>query len=147
MTREGSAARNPTGNTVPKTSGNSPKISPGRRRPTTRATPSVSLTGSIRPSSTAKQGTVIALVRRILSWHQTDICGRQRKTLALSLLESGKDADSANFLWRHHIPHPPRETMRAVEPRAAIEAVSAVIQSSITSREAQSPPSPPDLAY
>ena len=29
MTREGSAARKPTGNTVPRTIGTSPKISPG----------------------------------------------------------------------------------------------------------------------
>src|SRR5919197_4073761 len=54
MTRVGSAARNPTGKTVPRTIGTSPKMSPGCRSPTTRSIPSTDLTGSIRPSSTAK---------------------------------------------------------------------------------------------
>src|SRR3954447_23160012 len=53
MTREGSAARKPTGNTVPRTIGTSPKISPGLRTPTTRSIPSICWTGSIRPSRTA----------------------------------------------------------------------------------------------
>ena len=53
MTRDGSAARKPTGKTVPSVIGTSPKMSPGLRTPTTRAMPSACLTGSIRPSSTA----------------------------------------------------------------------------------------------
>ena len=55
MTRDFSAARNPTGNTVPSVIGTSPKMSPGRRSPTTRSIPSTSLTASMRPSSTAKR--------------------------------------------------------------------------------------------
>src|SRR5436190_9021188 len=54
MTRETSAARKPTGNTVPRAIGTSPNMSPGRRSPTTRSIPSTNLTASIRPSSTAK---------------------------------------------------------------------------------------------
>ena len=54
MTRDGSAARKPTGKTVPSVIGTSPKMSPGLRTPTTRAMPSLCLTGSILPSSTAK---------------------------------------------------------------------------------------------
>ena len=54
MMRDFSAARKPTGNTVPSAIGTSPKMSPGRRSPTTRSIPSTSLTGSMRPSSTAK---------------------------------------------------------------------------------------------
>src|SRR5215210_5386969 len=54
MIRDFSAARNPTGNTVPSTIGTSPKSSPGPRSPTTRPIPSTSLTASMRPSSTAK---------------------------------------------------------------------------------------------
>src|SRR5438067_9219768 len=54
MTRDFSAARNPTGNTVPSVIGTSPNMSPRRRSPTTRSIPSTNLTASIRPSSTAK---------------------------------------------------------------------------------------------
>src|SRR3954447_10185832 len=54
MTRDRSAGRKPTGNTVPSEIGTSPKISPGTRSPTTRAIPSTSFTGSMRPSRTAK---------------------------------------------------------------------------------------------
>ena len=54
MTRDFSAARNATGNTVPSVIGTSPKRSPGRRSPTTRSIPSMSLIASMRPSSTAK---------------------------------------------------------------------------------------------
>ena len=54
MTREASAARKPTGNTVPSVIGTSPKTSPGCRSPTTRSIPSTSLTASIRPSSRPK---------------------------------------------------------------------------------------------
>src|SRR5829696_5225366 len=53
MTRDASAARKPTGKTVPSAIGTSPKMSPGCRSPTTRSIPSTSLTGSMRPSSTA----------------------------------------------------------------------------------------------
>ena len=53
ITRVGSAARKPTGNTVPSTIGTSPKMSPGSRLPSTRSTPSTPRTGSIRPSITA----------------------------------------------------------------------------------------------
>ena len=52
-TRDGSAARNPTGYAVPITMDTSPKMSPGARCPSTLSTPSTALTASIRPSSTA----------------------------------------------------------------------------------------------
>src|ERR687893_2079040 len=55
MTRDGSEARKPTGNTVPSVIGTSPKTSPGRRSPSTRSIPSTSLVGSMRPSSTANR--------------------------------------------------------------------------------------------
>ena len=53
ITRDGSAARNPTGNTVPSVIGTSPISSPGLRSPTTRGIPSTSFTTSIWPSSKA----------------------------------------------------------------------------------------------
>src|SRR5829696_4163222 len=53
MTRDGSTARKPTGKTVPRAMGISPKMSPGWRTPTARAMPSTCWTGSIFPASTA----------------------------------------------------------------------------------------------
>ncbi len=53
MTRVRSAARKPTGKTVPSAIGTSPNRSPGLRSPTTFGTPSTDLTASMRPSMTA----------------------------------------------------------------------------------------------
>ena len=53
MTREGSDARYPPTNTVPKAIGTSPKMVPGTRQPSVRSMPSNSLTTSILPVSTA----------------------------------------------------------------------------------------------
>ena len=51
ITRDGSEARNPTGNTVPSAIGTSPKMSPGSRLPTIRSTPSTIWTTSMHPSN------------------------------------------------------------------------------------------------
>src|SRR5215217_447488 len=82
MTRESTAARNPTGNTVPSAIGTSPKISPGCRSPSTRTTPSTSLVGSMRPSSTANSarsapsGAAYSPATRLTSAAKRETCSR-----------------------------------------------------------------------
>ena len=102
MTRELSAARKPTGNTVPSTIGTSPKMSPGRRSPTTRSIPSTSLTASMRPSSTREERALAALVRRVLARRERDVRRRPRKPLALRRAERGEDRDGGDLVRRHH---------------------------------------------
>ena len=98
ITRDGSEARNPTGNTVPSTIGTSPKTSPGRRSPTTR---SIAVDGADRldaPLQHGEQRPLGALVRRVLSGHQAHVGGHARETLELVGIEIGEERDTADLL-------------------------------------------------
>ena len=77
MTRDGSAARKPLGNAVPRAIGTSPKIVPGSRSPSVRSIPSTSLTTSIRPASTAKSARSLAFVNGVLARRR--VCGERRQ--------------------------------------------------------------------
>ena len=102
MTREASAARNPTGKTVPSVIGTSPKTSPGSRSPTTRSIPSVELD---RLDATVEQGeerALAALGRRELAGQEADVGRRAGEPLALGRAERGEDRDSGDLLGGHH---------------------------------------------
>jgi hypothetical protein len=64
-----------------------------------------------------EQRALFALMRRELTRHQGDIRRRPRKPLALSLVESRKDRDPTDLLRRHHVRHPRRQAVGAVEAR------------------------------
>ena len=87
MTRDGSAARKPTGKTVPSAIGTSPKISPGWRSPTTRTIPSTFLTASMRPSMTAKSARSLASGAANSPCGEADVRGCLREPCALGLVE------------------------------------------------------------
>ena len=102
MTREGSAARKPTGKTVPSVIGTSPKMSPGLRTPTTRAMPSACLTGSIRPSSTAKSARSLPSSAAYSPGDEADVGRRARDPLALRLVEAREERDPGDLVCRDH---------------------------------------------
>src|SRR5262249_40550727 len=106
ITRDGSAARNPTGNSDPSVIGTSPKMSPGCRSPTTRSTPSTSFTASIRPpdptGGQGEQRAGLGLLSGVFAGCERDICRHPREPLARVLIELGEDLDPADFLCGHH---------------------------------------------
>src|SRR3954467_15761850 len=108
MTRAGAAARKPTGKTVPRLMGTSPKISPASRTPTTRSTPSARCTGSIPPPSTAEtagpreERRLASLRRRVLARAETDVRGGARQPLALGVVQSGEERDQPDLLGGDH---------------------------------------------
>jgi hypothetical protein len=85
-TRDAVAARKPTGNTVPRTIGTSPKTSPGSRSPTT-IDPVDRSHRFDPPLEHSKQRAIVACVRRVLTRHQADVRRNPGKTLVLGRVE------------------------------------------------------------
>ena len=56
----------------------------------------------MRPSSSAEQRALTALVRRVLARQQPDVRRGAREPLALVAIELGEDRDPADLLGRHH---------------------------------------------
>ena len=102
-TRDGSAARKPTGNTVPSAIGTSPKMSPGSRWPTTRSMPSIVLDGA-RCGPRARR-TARARRPRGAAYSpggERDVGRGARQPLALSLAERREQRDRGDLVGGDH---------------------------------------------
>src|SRR5947208_17024604 len=106
MTRDASAARKPTGNTVPSTIGTSPKTSPTPRSPRTRSIPSTSPDRLDAPLEHGEERALFTLVRRKLPGYEADVRRHLGKLLALGRIESRKQRNVPDLLGRHHLASP-----------------------------------------
>ena len=105
MTRDVSAARNPTGNTVPSVIGTSPKMSPGRALADDALDPVDKLDRLDAALEHGEERALVALVRGVLARHEADVGRRAGKPLALGSAESREDRDSGDLVRRHHEQH------------------------------------------
>ena len=84
MTRDFSAARNPTGNTVPSVIGTSPKMSPGLALADDPLDPVDELDRLDAALEHGEERALAALVRRVLARHEADVGRRPGKPLAVA---------------------------------------------------------------
>ena len=102
MTRDGSAARKPTGNTVPSTIGTSPKTSPGLPLADDALDPVDELDRLDPALEHGEQRALAALVRRVLARDEADVRRQPAKLLALGRVERREERDLPDLLRRHH---------------------------------------------
>ena len=108
MTRDFSAARNPTGNTVPSVIGTSPNSSPGLALADHPLDAVHELGRFDPPLEHGEERALAALGRRVLARHEADVRGRSGEPLAVSRIESREDRDRADLLRCHHRINAPR---------------------------------------
>ena len=102
MTRDGSAARKPAGNTVPSAIGTSPKISPGSRDADDALDPVDDLDRLDAPLEHGEQRALVALVGGVLARQQRDVGGGAGQLLALGVAELREQCDLGDLVGRHH---------------------------------------------
>jgi len=102
MTREGSAARNPPGNDVPRVIGTSPKMSPGRRWPS--LLDSFDRLDDLDPTvQDGEQRPLVTLVHGVLARDEMNVCRDPRQPLALDRGQ-GREQRNRRDLLRGHQP-------------------------------------------
>ena len=102
MTRDGSAARNPTGNTVPSVIGTSPKTSPGLALADGALDAVDELDDLDATLEQAEERALVALVRGVLARREADVGCGAGEPLALRRVEPREDRDPGDLLGRHH---------------------------------------------
>ena len=102
MTRVGPATRNPTGNTVPRAIGTSPKNVPRAALPDNALDPVDELDRLDATLEHGKERPLAALVHRVLARHETDVRRRSGKPFAPGCADSRKDGDAGDVVRRHH---------------------------------------------
>ena len=125
MTRDGSAARNPTGNTVPSAIGTSPKMSPGLALADDALDPVDELDRLDAALEHREQRALVALVRGVLARRQPDVRRDAGEPLALRLAQAGEQRDRRDLVRRHHDRHPLRPVADRTGRRYPVSGVPA----------------------
>ena len=87
--------------------GTSPKTSPGLTLADDALDPVDELDRLDAPLQHGEERALLALVRRVLARHETDIRRHPRNLLALPRVESREEGDATDLLGRHQVRQPP----------------------------------------